>query len=849
MLNTKNFKFRWLNGLIAIILFASCQFSDKTANTDFNFDWKFSRGDFPEAKNVVFDESAWKDVRLPHDWSVEESYTQEEAAGATAFLPGGIGWYRKTFKMPASASDKITRVNFDGIYTKSEVWINGNYLGKRPYGYIGFYYDLTPYLKYGDEENVLAVRADRSAYIDCRWYPGSGIYRKVRLETLDRAHLTEWGTYITTPKVDSNSALVDVTNTVINESDEDKSLVIRTILIDDKGKAVIEHDKPFSIAKLTTIEVKQELMIDEPNLWDIETPNLYVANISILENGKLLDEYNTTFGIREIVYDADKGFFLNGKKRVFKGVCLHHDGGLVGAAVPDGVWERRLRLLKEAGCNAIRTAHNPPSEAFLDLCDRMGFLVQDESFDEWDNPKDKRNNYNQQKAELVTKGYTEDIKEWAERDVKSMVLRDRNHPSIVMWSIGNEIEWTYPAYRATGYWDQISKDKGINYYYDEPPYSPKEIKERFAQRDTAKYNLATMANNLSKWVKEIDTTRPVTANLVIPSVSYFSGYTDALDIVGLSYRQSVYDYVKREYPGKLVLGTENWAQWHEWKPVLEKDHIHGIFLWTGIFYMGESRNWPKKGSSSGLLDFAGYKRASFHMFKTLWNDEPHVYMSTVPVSESPYEIVEGEVLSKRRNDKYIPKWGWQNYNDHWNYNPQDSTAIEVYTNCNEVELMLNGSSLGSKKLADNMGDHIIKWFVPFESGELIAKGTHDDGAVVEYKLKSAGEMGGLSINADTQTLTADGYDVAHIEVELIDSEGIPFRTNDQEVEFVVKGDCKILGVDNGANDNVQDIQSNKIVTANGRCMMIIQSNLTKGKVTLLAKSNGFESKEISFLIQ
>lgn len=825
------------------LLVFSCQKEEKVFSSDFNFDWKFHKGDIAEAINPDFNDSDWRDVRLPHDWSVEESFTQKEAAGATAFLPGGIGWYRKNFKMPASASDKITRINFDGVYNNSEVWINGQSLGKRPYGYIGFYYDLTPYLKYGDEINSIAVRADRSAYVDCRWYPGSGIYRNVKLETLNKLHIKEWGTFITTPEVSQDRAKVAVMNTVVNRNDVSKKAVVKTVIFNKEGASVASESSEVVLAAGESKDLEQILEVVHPKLWNTEIPNLYEAKISIIEDSTPLDEYATTFGIREIRYDAEKGFFLNGTKTVFKGVCLHHDGGLVGAAVPKGVWERRLKKLKEAGCNAIRTAHNPPSEEFLELCDEMGFLVQDEAFDEWDNPKDKRNNYNQEKAEEVTRGYTEHIHEWAEKDIKSMVLRDRNHPSIVMWSIGNEIEWTYPSYQsAAGYWEEI---EDVDYYYDEPPYSPKEIKQKFKEAEPDNYELAAMAQNLSKWVKEIDVSRPVTANLVIPSVSYFSGYTDALDVVGLSYRQSVYDYIPKLYPDKMVLGTENWAQWHEWKAVDENENIHGIFLWTGIFYMGESRKWPVKGSGSGLLDFAAYERPSYHLFKTLWNDTPHVYMNTIALAESSYELVNGKVLSKRRNEKYIPMWGWQPYNEHWNYQEGEATVVEIFTNCKEVELFLNEKSLGKQMLADNNEDRIIKWQLPFSAGKLVARGTRDDGSSIDYILKTADQMGGISIQSDKQTLQADGYDVAHITVELVDENGIPFRTDDQEVEFEIDGDYRLLGVDNGANDNVQDIQTNRIITKNGRCLLIIQSNRTSGLIGIKAKSGLFSSETIT----
>ncbi|MEO1009948.1 MAG: sugar-binding domain-containing protein [Bacteroidota bacterium] len=829
------------------IVFSACgekklQVTDSVI--DFNFDWKFAKGDIAHAQNPSFDDSSWRAVKLPHDWSVEESYTQENTAGATAFLPGGIGWYRKTFSLPNSAADKITRINFDGIYTNSEVWINGNYLGKRPYGYIPFYYDLTPYLKYGDQSNTIAVRADRSAYVDCRWYPGSGIYRHVRLETLNKVHLVEWGTTITTPKVAGEAATVLVENQIVNQNKSAKAITVLVDILGEDGVSVAGKESQLTLEAATVQKQRQNIPISNPRLWDLETPHLYTARTRIFQDEELLGEYTSTFGIRSISYDAQKGFFVNGEKIIFKGVCLHHDGGLVGAAVPIGVWERRLQLLKEAGVNAIRTAHNPPSEDFLDLCDRMGFLVQDEIFDEWQNPKDKRHNYKQQKAEEVTRGYTHHFGEWAERDIKNMVQRDKNHPSIVMWSIGNEIEWTYPSYgKAAGYWDE--DDANVNYYYDEPYFSPEQIKKRFREGKPDNYDLAQMAHRLSGWIKEMDTTRPVTANLVIPSVSYFSGYTDALDIVGISYRQAVYDYVSRLYPEKLVLGTENWAQWHEWKAILENKNIQGIFLWTGIYYMGESSTWPKKGSSSGLLDFAGFETPRFHLFKSLWNPEPHIYMSTVRLADSEYELVGNTVMDIHRNEKYLSKWGWPAYNEHWNYDQGESTVVEVFTNCREVELFLNDTSLGIQKLEDNYDDKIMQWHVPFSTGELVAKGVCEDGSTLEYVLRTAGGFSDMDIKTDKTELVADGYDVAHIEVELMDKNGIPVRMDDRKVVFEIQGNYRLLGVDNGASDNVQDIRNNTITTANGRCLLMIQSLRQPGPITIRAKVGDIESDIIT----
>lgn len=833
--------------IVGILLTACTSASENNPRIteDFNFNWKFFQGDVENGQSTDLSDATWKEVRLPHDWSVENSFTRENTAGSTGFLPGGIGWYRKSFKMPADAKGKVIWIEFDGVYSNSEVWINGHYLGKRPYGYIPFKYDLTEYLKYG-ESNQIAVKVDRSAYIDCRWYPGSGIYRNVKLVTADKVHIPQWGTFVTTPEVSKETATVLVQTEVFNQYELAKTVIVRSLVFYNENEVAGKQSEVVLIPGESKI-TEQNIEIINPRLWDIESPNLYKVVSEILVDNQLIDSKETPFGIRSFNFDKDKGFFLNGRNLKLKGVCLHHDGGLVGAAVPIGVWERRLKTLKEGGCNAIRTAHNPPSEEFLDLCDRMGFLVQDEAFDEWNNPKDKKHNYNQIEADQLTRGYTEHFTEWSERDIKSMVLRDRNHPSIIMWSIGNEIEWTYPEYgQATGYWGE-NKVGDVDYYWDEPPFSVEQIKKNFYESKHGEYNLAETAKNLSRWVKEADTSRPVTANLVIPSVSNFSGYAEALDVVGLSYRQVVYDYCKRNYPDMVFLGTENWARFNEWQPVLEKEFISGIFLWTGINYMGESRNWPVKGSSSGILDFAGFEKPSFHMFKALWSSSPHIYITTQTVEKSPYKWDQktNRLIVKEDNWAARQTWGWQDVNEYWNYNEGDTIAVEVYTNQSEVELFLDGKSLGTQKLED-VNDHILKWLVPYSSGKLSARSVANAG--VEYSVQTAGEFANIQLRADKTELAANAYDVSHFTIQLMDANGLPVHHDNKEVVFEIDGDVRLLGVDNGSPSNVQDYQNNRILTSNGKALMILQSNLNSGIIKVKAVSGDVESETIQIKI-
>lgn len=830
---------------IALCILFSLNISATRKVEDFNFEWEFAKGDLQGAEQVLFDDADWQNVRLPHDWSVNEDFTQENSAGATAFLPGGIGWYRKAFKVPQSDEGKVISVEFDGVYTNSTVWINGHKLGSRPNGYAAFSYDLSPYINYGND-NVIVVKADRSAYVDSRWYPGSGIYRKVKLVTKNKVHIPQWGIKITTPEVSTEEALVILKTELVNADKRRAKYTLHTTIFDDNGQEVISetNDKVLNAGLKDLVIAK--MRVRQPALWDCENPHLYTAVSVLSVKGKEVDRCETRFGIRSIHYDANEGFFLNGKNTLMRGVNLHHDGGLVGAAVPDGVWRRRLSLLKEAGCNAIRTAHNPPSAAFLDLCDEMGFLVQDEIFDEFNNPKSKRHNFNQEKAEEVTRGYTEHFDDWAERDLKVMINRDYNHPCIVMWSLGNEIEWTYPRYGAsTGYWGSNKATPTTNYYWDEPPLSIEKMKENFYAMDSGEYCLATTVKQLSKWLKEVDTSRPVTANLVIPSVSSFSGYTDALDIIGYSYRQVVYDYGHKHYPEKMILGTENFPRWHEWKYVIERPFIPGMFIWTGIGYLGESSRWPSHGGGSGLLNLAGFKNPAFYQFKGFWTEEPVLYLTTQTFDKSPYKLQNDRVVEKVEGWWKRQKWGWQAVNEHWNYEYGDTVAVEAYTNCDKVELFLDGVSQGIVYLKDNE-DRILKWAVPYSAGRLEAKGHLPNGEIINYVIVTSQAPAAIRLTVDKAELEANNYDVAHVVAEIVDANGVVVKHADlaQHIQFDIEGDARMLGVDNGADTNIEGFYKNTVMTYRGKCLMILQANDTAGEVKVNVSAEGLKGSEL-----
>jgi hypothetical protein len=542
-----------------------------------------------------------------------------------------------------------------------------------------------------------------------------------------------------------------------------------------------------------------------------------------------------------------EGFFLNGKPTLMKGVCLHHDGGLVGAAVPEGVWRRRLEILKEGGVNAIRTAHNPFSEEFLDLCDEMGFLVQHEIFDELDYAKDKRWNYHDRNDDYITRGYDMHFQEWGESDLIRTVLRDRNHPSIVQWSIGNEIEWTYLHYRyVTGFWTDPDDPQNSGAYWGSPPmYSPEELKQRYDASEKGEYILAETAEKVNGWIKELDTSRPTTANLVIPHVSMVSGYADAVDLVGYSYRNIEIPWAAKHFPETQVSIHECPGSWDDWKYVLEYPGVYSIFMWTGIGYIGErDGRWPEKSGWGDMLDIAGFKNQGWNYFKSVFSDEAHISIGTLPLKGSGFKVdpFTGKALA-RSNGSYR----WRGSNMHWNYEEADSILVEVCSNHATVELLLNGKSLGYRSMSESE-DRLMRWIVPFEEGTLMAKaGFHN--AKVKAKLSTASDPVGFTLKTDKTRLKADAYDVAHLVVQLHDERGLPVKTQNREIRFKVEGDARILGVDTGAPDNVQDFQSDQIVTDYGRCLLILQSTHQRGEITVTAHAEGMDSQQVQIRIR
>lgn len=831
---------------IAVLLISSCAEKQTRSIEDFNFDWKFALGEYAGAEQISFDDSEWDEIRLPHDWSNMAGYQKENTAASTGFVEGGIGWYRKVFHVPGSDKGRTIWIEFDGVYCNSEVYLNGKKLGFRPNGYSSFSYQLSEHLNYGGN-NLLAVKVDHSAYADMRWYTGSGIYRNVRLVKTSKVHIPQWGVKLTTPEVKAEEAVVLIETKIEGGNDE---VEVEISIADASNKIISKSSNSLKGQNLS----KQDITLSDPKLWGVESPNLYTAFVSVKQNGVVIDQVKQRFGIRVFQFDSKKGFFLNGKNLKIKGVNLHHDLGAVGAADSRGIWEYRIKQLKSIGVNAVRMAHNPHSPLLMDVCDEMGMLVMNEFFDEWQKPKGKNIVYIGDNAAgpEVSKGYSDLFFEWAEKDLKDLIRRDFNHPSVIMWSIGNEIEWTFPHYSQT--YDEV--EGTIVQYVDVSTFDTTLINPVFERITGGVDSLAIVAHQLSKWVKEEDTTRAVTCGSVRPTVSFASGYADAVDVIGFNYRAQNYDAAHEAFPEKCILGSENWVAYSEWKASLERDFVPGIFVWTGFAYRGEAGPWPRKGLNISLFDFAGFKNPRGHFFECLWKADPKVYMVTTPASESEYSYTMEDGWKFEMQMTPPPVWNklrlweWYKVNEHWNYNKGEEIVVQAYTNCEEAELFLNGESLGKQALADfSEEDNIIKWLVPYQKGELKVTGYNGGKAIEEYILATSGQLARIEIESDKTTLEADNYDVTHITVRLYDEAGIEIKNLNTDIAFNVDGDAELLAVDNGWEMNVSPHNTSKVETHNGKALGIIRAKSQKGMVTVSAVTDGIISNELTIGVE
>ena len=749
----------------------------KTMNL--NLDWRFHLGDEVGADFMGWDDSAWRVVTLPHDWSVEHPFDRAHASG-TGYLPGGTAWYRKHFTLPEDTAGKRVRVTFGGVYKHARVWINSNYLGQRAYGYATFTYDISAFVRPG--ENVICVRVEHNEVADSRWFTGSGIYRDVTLEISDPCSFETDGIFVTTEKVENGTAHVKVQYETLGG---------------DGARFAVKKPCGCIVAEA---EVKGEsgaavLEVPETMLWSPESPALYRLEACVLKDGAVTDEKTVRFGIRTIRFDGDKGFFLNGVNMKLKGLCVHHDAGALGAAVPRDVWHRRLEGFKQMGCNAIRTAHNPPDSHLLDLCDEMGFMVMDEAFDEWEGAKNKwwqgHNVYPPKRF-----GYAEDFPQWYRADLEGMVRRDRNHPSIIIWSIGNEIDYPNDPY-VTPLFKEVLGNNDANQPAAERLY---DVRKPDAGR------LAVVAKKLTDIVHAIDSTRPVTSALSFPELSNRTGYADVLDVVGYNYKEQFYEEDHAKYPGRVIYGSENGKHARAWHAVRDNDYICGQFLWTGIDFLGECRGWPVRISQAGLMTLAGYTKPGFYQRKAMWTEEPFVKIA-VGHEDDEWKGPESERFC-------------------WKDEEGRMMRVSCYTNAKSAELFLNGQSLGVKPVSEEDGYRAF-WLVPYQAGELkaVAEGAED-------VLLTSGKAAAIVMKADRENLAADGLSIAQVEIALQDEQGM--LADDEEIFYQLLGDAEIIGVENGKPDDLTPYAEKHRATFGGQALVIVRAGRMADEISLHA---------------
>lgn len=798
--------------------------------------WKFNLGDEPNATATDFDDSSWRALDLPHDWSIEGTPHPDNPAGAGGgFFPGGIGWYRKKLDIPVDLGDSHVIIEFDGAYMNSEVWCNGQSLGIRPYGYISFAYDITACVRAGEAANI-AVRIDNENHKNCRWYSGSGLYRHVWLTIAAPIRVDHWGTYVTTPQVSDDQATVNCEVTIVNDTDTGAEIEVSASVVLDTG----EDKRPTSIVQPPTLQRETastsplaaahcslltspfssqvsglRFHLPAPLLWSPDSPNLYTLVTELKREGRVIDRYETRFGVRNIVFDANHGFTLNGVPVKLMGVNEHHDAGCLGAAVPDDVIRRRFKILKEMGCNAIRVAHNPASPVFLDLCDEMGLMIVEDAFDEW---KDGKTPF----------GYGLYWDDWWERDLTDMIRRDRNHPSIVMWSVGNEI---------------------------------KEVREGLPE------GLPIMEALRAVCHRE-DETRPMTCGCCSTRKTLAAGYGPIMDVVGYNGGGgSCFDYEKdhAKYPGMVIFASEvphslqtrgvyrtrTWYRDLARNPDVERlevphladeevftmfdkhyqssydnamvrisaiDSWHltktlpfmcGEFRWTGFDYIGECYGWPAKSWNFGVIDLCGFPKDTYYFYQSQWTTKPMVHI--------------------------LPHWTWPGLEG-------KVIPIVAYSNCDEVELFQDGESLGRQRIDETM---YVRWDVKYKPGALRSVGYRDGLRIAECSHETASEPAGIKISCDVSSLRADRSAIAHIEAHIVDAHGrfVPYAAND--LTFEVTGPAKLIGVENGDPIDSTNYKLNHRKAFHGMALGIVQSTGEYGSPTVAVRSHGLTSAEIT----
>ena len=768
--------------------------------TKFNNDWKFFLGDEPAATTASFNDGAWRSLDLPHDWSIEFPFDSTSPTGTGGgALRGGIGWYRKIFTLPEADKSKNIFIDFDGVYRNSEVFINGHSMGIRPNGYISFRYDLTPFLKFGKEKNVIAVKVDNSQQPNSRWYSGSGIYRNVWLVKTGKIFVDNWGTYVTTPSVTSTKATVKIKIQLAGNNTMPADVI--TTIFSKEGKPVVVSTQKNVIDRKEGID--QGFSISNPTLWNIENPYLYKAITKIIRGGKVVDEYTTTFGIRIYRFDPDKGFFLNNKPLKIIGVCNHHDLGCLGTAINKRALERQLEILKGMGINGIRTSHNPPAPELLDLCDKMGFIVMDEAFDMWRKGKTKYD-------------YSLDFDKWYKQDLTDHILRDRNHPSVFMWSVGNEIQEQ---------WGSEADLPAIKALLTELQNTVKKLDDRptvTANNEINPWNRLLQSNvmdligynyNHNKWAADSVQSRwgrkPFIITESVSALQSRGHYDMPSDSI-------------RRWPSRWDKPVENanddwtcsayencsapWGSTHieSIKALLKNDNVSGMYIWTGFDYIGEPTPypWPARSSYFGIVDLAGFPKDAYYLYQS--------------------------VFTKKNMLHLFPHWNWKEGQtiDMWAY----------YNNADEAELFINGKSQGIKK---KVGDELhVMWRVTYEPGTVKAVTRKKGKVVVTEEIKTAGTPAKIILSADRNTIAANGEDLSFVTAKIVDKDGNLVPDAGNLVMFSVKGEGFIAGSDNGLQTDLSSFKSTDRRAFNGLCLAVLQANNKAGQVKLTASANG-----------
>ncbi|WP_321290543.1 glycoside hydrolase family 2 TIM barrel-domain containing protein [uncultured Sunxiuqinia sp.] len=776
----------------------------------FDDGWRFSKTDGEAAVLPGFDDSSWRKLDLPHDWSIEDlpegegvvgPFSKESPGGmSTGYTIGGTGIYRKTFSISEEDVNKIFTIYFDGVYMESDVWINGQHLGFHPNGYTPFYYEMTDYLNIPGD-NVLVVRA-RNIGENSRWYSGSGIYRHVWLRVTDQANIPVWGVKLTTSNANKELATIHSEIKVDNLSQTDIDVKLKNSVYFRDQFTGITKETEVSVSDKSQQTISSDITISSPRLWSLEFPNLYTLKTEIIQDERVIDVVETKFGIRTLEFSPVKGFLLNGESVILKGGCLHHDNGILGAATFDRAEQRRVELMKANGFNAIRTSHNPPSQQFLDACDRLGILVMDEAFDRWEHPK-RPNDYHRF------------FKEWSKKDIQSMVLRDQNHPSIFAWSYGNEI---------------------------------------YERADTSGIRIA---KQLIAAIKEVDTSIPVTQ-----AICGFWEFKDRqrpwsdsepafglMDIHGYNYKWQEYENDHAQFPERVMVGTESFAMemYENYQMAVNNPYVIGDFVWTGMDYLGEAgigqasldsvnMAYPWFNGYCGDIDLIGFKKPQSYYRDLVWGRSQLEIAVEAPAPEGHKWV--------------ISAWGWRNELPSWNWSGQEGKSLDVYvySQAEKVELKLN-ENLIDTQLSTDTSKYVFHFKVPYEKGKLKALAYSGEKLIAEKSIETTGKASQIKLIPERQTVTSNKNDLAYIQVQLVDEDGLLVMNDDQIVHFTVVGDAQIQAVGNGNPKDMKSFQSGSCMTYLGRCMAIIRPEGREGKLTVTAKSKSLESDGIDVMMK